>query len=111
MKDYIMVGDIKVLIDPEDYDKINQYNWHIQKERGILRCHKLRLVLHKFVLGLTDSDLTAYHINGNPWNNRKSNLQECSVGEAISHMRRFKQDLDAAYHANLYIWEPKISFM
>lgn len=111
MKDHIMIGDAKILIDPEDHEKVSQYSWHIQSGRDIVRCKKLGTMLHMFILGVDEKGRTAYHINGNSWNNRKSNLVECSVGQAVSYNKVFKRDYKLALYANEYIWKPKTSFM
>ena len=98
MKDHITKGKcrfsddeewrpLKIMIDPEDYDRVSEQSWHFHHGQRLLRSRKLSTFLHKFILGITDKSRTAYHIDGNIWNNRKSNLQECSPGEAVSHTR------------------------
>lgn len=121
MKDHIMIGDVKILIDPEDYERVSEYSWHIQAGRDMARCKRLGTMMHKFILGIKDN--TAYHINGNTWNNRKSNLKECSRGTAIAHIKEFKRNYGDAHYANDNLWYPddpeawekrkhkKISFM
>ena len=120
MEDHIIIKNckrdelIKIVMDPEDYDRVTSYKWHLQSGRDIVRCNKLDTSIQKFILGITEKGRTAYHIDGNPWNNKKSNLQECSIGKAISYTRSLITDLDIAYHANTYIFQSKknlVSFM
>ena len=106
-----MIGDVKVLIDPKDYDRISGYHWHIQTGRNIIRCKKLGTSLQKFILNVKDAKRTAYHVNGNPWNNRRDNLKECSTGEAAAYVREFTRSLNDAVYANLYLFQSKVSFM
>jgi len=75
MSDHIMIGNAKVLIDPEDYERVNGYSWHIHTGRGTVRVKKkgMNTSMQKFILNITDKDMTAYHVNGNPWDNRKDN--------------------------------------
>lgn len=105
MKDYIMIGDKKILIDSEDHDQVSKHQWHLQTGRNMVRCKRLGTSLHKFVLGIKEN--TAYHINGNTWNNRKDNLEECSNGAAAAYMREFRDNLETATYANDHIWRPK----
>lgn len=102
MKNYITNGkqlkfngssewrDIRFAIDPEDWDRVSKESWHFHTDRCLLRSRKLGTSLHKFILNITDEYRTAYHIDGNVWNNKKSNLVECSIGEAVQYNRAIK---------------------
>lgn len=73
-------GKHTVLIDDEDWEKVNKYVWHVSyhhngKIKTVSTNEKgTQLKLHKFLTGYTLTD----HIDGNPLNNQKENLRECT---------------------------------
>ena len=74
-------GELKVLLDDEDYEKIskdfNNLNWSVTKNhKGLYaqkRVNKKNIYLHRYIMnnpsGIVD------HINNNTLDNRKSNLR------------------------------------
>ena len=83
----------KYLFDIEDYEKISLYYWK-PNDKGYLahwsasydECGKRKskyIYFHKFVLGLDDSSNKVDHIDRNNYNNKKSNLRECTHQENI----------------------------
>lgn len=74
--------EYEALIDLEDIDKVIKYKWCCGKDLyvgtgGSSSPKGERGQLHRYVLGLWKSDetLEVDHINGNPLDNRKSNLR------------------------------------
>lgn len=73
------------LIDKEDYDKIFPYSWHKHKD-GYMRTrissykdkngktHNSYILMHNLIMG-KKKGLELDHLNGDPADNRKSNLQ------------------------------------
>ena len=79
---YDKEGNIKdyTIIDIEDYDKAKNIKWSIGG-RGYVthgRRNGINFKLHRIVLGLSKSNKNPDHINGNPLDNRKSNLRICT---------------------------------
>lgn len=79
-------GQLEILVDDEDYDRLIQYSW------GVLKCKtsdtlyvKARYVskeqprkyysIHRFILGIDDPKIFVDHRDGNGLNNQKSNLR------------------------------------
>lgn len=68
--------------DLEDYEKIKSYTWR-ENRRGYIETsiydkeeHKTHSVLmHRFILGLTDSNIIVDHIHHNKTDNRKSEIR------------------------------------
>lgn len=114
MKNHIMIGDNKIMIDPEDHERVSQHKWFIEKATGNVRTKSVKLStsLHKFIKGIhPKSTMTAYHINGNSWDNRQRNLKECTRGEAAAHARESNRNREDAVNANTWFTIKKISFI
>ena len=73
----IIIGNKKVLIDEEDFNKISKINWSIDG-KGYAYKHKNksgdRMSLHRFLLN-PPRHLVVDHINHDILDNRKSNLR------------------------------------
>jgi len=72
------------IIDDEDFNELNRYKWQVtrngyairtqnkSKKKGILK--KTGIYMHKVIMG-NPMGFEVDHINGNPADNRKSNLR------------------------------------
>lgn len=75
---YCKIRDrLEFMFDSEDYDLIKDYIWSGGYPYVINQ--KNKLFFHKFVLG--NPDCVVDHIDGNPYNNKKSNLRKCTQAE------------------------------
>lgn len=70
------------IVDDEDFDLVNQYVWQAHKAGGknplVYAVSKLRM--HRLVIQCPKG-LIVDHINGDPLDNRKSNLRICTNSE------------------------------
>ena len=74
-------GEI-ILIDSDDFEKVKRYTWCIGKTGyPVANTGKKVVKLHRYILNLSDSKDIRDHINGNPLDNRKSNLRKCTVAD------------------------------
>lgn len=74
------------LFDEDDFDKVKKYCWHVSKE-GYVKTNlpksedgdRKLIVLHRYLLDMLDEDFSwdrvVDHINGNPRDNRRTNLR------------------------------------
>ncbi len=73
------------LVDVEDYERVNQYKWHIRRSNRSNTYYAARTVfvskynrklvpMHRFIINAPDG-LEVYHINGDGFDNRKANLR------------------------------------
>lgn len=85
------------LVDEEDFDRVNQYKWHMHtgyavthiphplggwvKSGKILRRKRLALGMHRLILGLDIQPMEIDHVDRNRLNNSKHNLRICSTAE------------------------------
>jgi hypothetical protein len=75
------------IVDDEDYELVNQFNWYYRKgstDKGYARrtANRKSVYLHRFILGAQPKEIVD-HINGNTLDNRKSNLRIVSVRQNV----------------------------
>jgi len=75
------------LIDKEDYDKVSKYRWNYNNgavcTNVIKDNRRTTIKLHRFILNLPARKPIVDHVNGNPLDNRKSNLRLCTHAENL----------------------------
>lgn len=95
----------EVLIDDQDYDLIKGYAWKIKDKSG--RCYvefkttlKSRKTviyrMHRIIMGVHGENWKTTivdHINGNPLDNRRSNLRIVSASENMYNSRKPKNNV------------------
>lgn len=74
------------LVDNEDFDRVNQYNWNcLNHGAAQARIGKTRVQMHRFILGLHeeagDTKTIVDHINHNRLDNRRCNLRIATHGQ------------------------------
>lgn len=98
----IIISGYSVLVDDEDVERIQQYNWWV--DNSVLRRynryyfrtkikHGIRqyevMKLHRFIMGCTYMDGTVIdHINNDTLDNRKCNMRFCTQKENARNKRR-----------------------
>ncbi|SRR5258705_57182 len=71
------------IVDEEDFERFGHLNWCLQKAKNIFYAgrtvyisgSKRTILLHREILGITDSKILAEHEDGNGLNNQKYNLR------------------------------------
>lgn len=85
IEDYVEVRTAKgkpFLIDRCDLEKTLACSWCRSKTGYLVATINRKVTkLHRYLLGLTDAKDTVDHIDGDPFNNRRSNLRICSTTE------------------------------
>jgi hypothetical protein len=80
MKKIKLTQNKYTLVDDEDYDYLNQWNWHCSNNNYAVRTdNKLKktIYMHRVIINSPDK-LSTDHINGNGLDNRKENLRVCT---------------------------------
>ena len=75
-----------VLIDIDDLEKVKKHQWKLTQQ-GYVRNNKVGF-LHRYILNVTDEDVTVDHIYHNKLDNRKSQLRLCSQKENNYNKKR-----------------------
>jgi hypothetical protein len=78
----------KAIVDPEDYDLLNQFKWFLQRSHycSYVVTKRVRdgkvfyLRMHRMIMN-TPPGMDCHHINSNTSDNRKSNLQNVTREE------------------------------
>jgi HNH endonuclease/AP2 domain len=80
---YILTGQkrsdakrqLRILVDDEDYEFLNQFAWQVDKENSVaMHFNGKTMLLHRFIIN-PPKGLEIDHIDGNRLNNQKSNLR------------------------------------
>jgi len=74
--------------DREDYEKVYQHTWRVIKKTKVVLAtiNKETIPLHKFITN-TDGSQVIDHKDGNPSNNRKSNLRNATSQENSCNLK------------------------
>jgi len=75
------------IVDDEDFEELNQYNWYLHSEGYAIRetqCNykKTRIRMHRQILN-TPEGMDTDHINGNRLDNRRENLRVCTRSQNL----------------------------
>jgi hypothetical protein len=86
------------IVDPEDYDRLRKYKWHVQKSaHTFYAVHSLtngkkeprkNLQMHNLVINVPPG-MYCDHINHKGFDNRKANLRAASGTQSVWHRRKF----------------------
>lgn len=103
----------KALVDDEDYDRVNKFNWHIDKREStpyaVAQIKGEKVYMHKLITGFKQTD----HKDGDGLNNQRDNLRNVSKSQNAMNMRPNKntsskfKGVSWSKHANK--WEAYIT--
>jgi hypothetical protein len=105
-KCFICIGDNEVIIDKDEFNKVESYRWFIDSEgygsthprKGLHNNNKSVLRLHNLIMGYK-TGLVVDHINGNKLDNRKSNLRH------VSHSKNTFNSERRSKHVGVYFYK------
>jgi len=104
------------VIDDEDFDKVNQYRWHLGNNGYIKtfvggRKHAKCILLHRLIMDPAD-DLEVDHRDGDKLNNCRANLRISTRNQNARNLRRHKQFSSrfkgVSWNAKRSIWYARI---
>lgn len=80
------------VVDPENFADLDRYCWTLSTDGYAQRVSKsdgrsVNVFMHRLVLGDVDPSLHVDHIDGDPLNNRRSNLRTATRTQNMQNMR------------------------
>lgn len=98
MKAIYLKNGMFALVDNDDYERINAYNWiYLNKGDGYARRsyqnggRQITVLMHRTVMNL-DDDQHIDHVNGNTLDNRKINLRICDRSQNMANRKMHKNN-------------------
>ena len=79
-------------IDEED-EYVLKRTWHASLTKkgsvGSIRANRKRrsIALHRFILNVLETEITIDHIDGNPLNNTRKNLRQCTTAQNMRNQK------------------------
>lgn len=77
-------GKYFAMVDDEDFEYLNQFNWYCSKGKYVERWKSRNCEfasMHRMILNLTVHKMQCDHIDHNGLNNQKSNLRVCTSSQ------------------------------
>lgn len=75
------------LVDDDQYDYLSQWKWHYNSRYAERTENGKHVRMHRFILNAKDGEIID-HINGNPLDNRRSNLRVVTTSQNGMNMRK-----------------------
>lgn len=106
MKKIFLLGKLGLgkfaLVDNEDYEKVNQYKWHLNtwgypivhehiKGSGRINAKQRTIWMHRVIMNAPDN-MQVDHVNNNTLDNRKLNLRICTRQQNQFNLSRPKNN-------------------
>lgn len=95
MKEIPLTKGKVAIVDDEDFEWLNQRNWHVQitVNSNILyatsdewKPKKRKILMHRYILGLTDPKILVDHKDHDGLNNQRHNLRPCTKQQNQKNM-------------------------
>jgi hypothetical protein len=97
MKEIRLTQGRVALVDDEDYEYLNQWNWCLieKKDKNLFyaarKVKNRRLILmHRVILGLTDPNIFGDHVDRNGLNNQRNNLRVATHSQNCTNVKKYK---------------------
>ena len=108
----IIIKNQVILIDEEDFERVSKHGWSIQRNRP-RSSSKFRLYvkatiknkkisMHRFIMNATDSTIHIDHINGNTFDNRRTNLRFASRSQNAINAQKTSNPKSSIYKGVSY---------
>jgi hypothetical protein len=79
-------------IDAADFERVSQFKWQAMNSRDVFYAVNTgKVMMHRFILGLTPNDPEVDHRNRNGLDNRRENLRLATRSQQMANRRLFTQ--------------------
>lgn len=97
MKEILFSKGRIALVDDDDFIWLSAHTWHFHSGYAgtnlkVANKKYKNALMHRMILGLTDSKISVDHINGNGLDNRKINLRICTHAQNSRNQRMAKNN-------------------
>ncbi len=90
-------GTKEILVDDQDFDWLNQFKWHIWKNKNNFYARKanasdsnVKDYMHRMILKVTDPTVLIDHKNHNGLDNQRNNIRTCTFQQSQQNRRSEK---------------------
>ena len=104
MKEIQLTQGKMAIVDDEDFEWLNTFNWYVSsngyaRRDKMINYKRFRYSMHREIMGLTsdDRDLEVDHINGNRLDNRRENLRVCTLKQNRQSQSKQKRNTTSKY--------------
>lgn len=92
MKQIPLTQGMFALVDDEDFEWLNQWKWYAKKDSAtyyaVRGSRNKTIRMHRLILGLTDKNIFADHIDHNGLNNQRSNLRKATHTQNLRNKQK-----------------------
>lgn len=96
MKEIKLTQEQVALVDDEDHEYLNKFNWNANEGHSSFYAHtrdprifgmRKFVSMHRLIMKVYDTKILVDHIDGNGLNNQKSNLRLCNHSQNLKNRR------------------------
>lgn len=107
----------EILVDDDDFEWLNEYIWWLDNRGYAMTAIKhngkwKNQLMHRMIMDVNDRWMLVDHINGNPSDNRRSNLRLCTNAENMRNRGATKNNTSGVkglhYHKQCNLWQARI---
>lgn len=97
MKEIQLTQGQVALVDDEDYERVIPHKWwaDLNKKTGVYRAmgcvNGKKVLMHRFIMGVSDPKIVVDHRFHNPLDNKKKNLRVCNQSLNNANQRKRKK--------------------
>lgn len=85
------------LVEEVDFERVNQYRWHLSKGYANSTIQKKNILMHHFLFKRPDEDRVIDHINQDKLDNRRSNLRETTRAGNTNNIAKTNMNTSSQY--------------
>lgn len=86
-------------VDDVDWQHVGLFTWHAHKSRNkfyaITTINYKSVLLHRFIMGVTDPNIQVDHADSDPLNNQRNNLRICNNSQNQMNRESKKESIGA----------------